>query len=120
MSWQIHCFENTVKISAKVAKAVYKADEDEGEFFSDPSEVTYEDHLQFNPDHSEHQDYLSSCPKIVEVLKKAKVEGRIAFMDIEQAQHPLGDYWAHEFDGKGGYRLLRGTAEVTWVAPPKE
>lgn len=119
MSWQIHCIENTVKITKKVAKAIYEVQRyegsDEGEFFYSADDVrTQEGTLYFNSDHCEHQDYLSTDKRIVDILKKAKVKGRVAFIDLEQGSDPAGDLWAHEFDGKGGYVKLRGEHNIVW------
>lgn len=114
MSWPIHCLVNTVRVSAKVARDIFKAPGAD-EFFYEVGDVTYDGRLHFNSDHSEHQDYLASCKGIVRVLKKHKVKGRVEFLDIEQGEEPYGSWWCHEFDGKGGYRFLQGRPEIKWV-----
>lgn len=124
MSWQIHCIENTVKISKKTAGGIYDVQRyegsGEGEFFCKPDDVRDKDgHLKFNSDHDEHQDYLSTSDEIVEVLRKAKAKGRVAFLDVEQGSTPTGDLWAHEFDGKGGYVRLIGKNTIVWTPEPK-
>lgn len=124
MSWQIHCVENTIKISPKMAKEIYEVqryeDSEEGEFFYSEEDVTYDGYLAFNSDHCEHQDFLSTSEEIVEVLKKHKAKGVVVFQDVEQASDAYGDYWKHEFDGKGGYKFYRGIAHVTWTEDTNE
>lgn len=116
MSWQIHCIENTVEVSEEVAQKIFSVGE--GEYFEEPSEVRFEGLLQFNSDHCEHQDYVSR-EEVIEILKAAKVKGRIAWMDVEQGGPDGVAYWAHEFDGKGGYKSLDGKAQIAWTEVPR-
>lgn len=124
MSWNIRCVENTVKISKKCAKDVYKAQcyggpESPGAFFNSPDEVTEEGFLFFNSNYNEDQDFLNR-EEIVDVLKKHKCKGVVVFRDVEQSDNPYGDYWMHEFDGKGGYEYYTGIATITWSRKGKD
>lgn len=106
MSWSIALLENTVEVSAKIAEELVKAQSYKGEFWSNGFEVTYKGKLYFNPDHSEHMDFLTD-EKLLEVLTKNKVEGRICFASLEGDNR--GEFWGYEFDGKGAVHALVGS-----------
>jgi hypothetical protein len=123
MSWQIHCIENTVKVSKKCIKEIYKAqlyDQDDpdggGHVFYAEDEVSDGSGLLFfNSDHCEHQDFISNNKNIRDILQKHKVRGVVAFQDVEQSSDAFGDYWKHVFDGEGGYKFYRGVATIQWT-----
>ncbi len=119
--WSIELLENDVKVPAKVAKKLYESScypgVDYGDTWDDLDSVLEDGHLFFNGDHFEHMDYLSNDPNLVEILKRAKVKGRILFRSTEGDN--AGEYWGHEFDGKGGYQMLIGTESITWSTGEK-
>ena len=69
MAWRIANIDNTVKVSAKVAKEIYKAtmyerdneedDWEDNEYYHNVDDVTYKGKLSFNPEHMEHGDYIN-------------------------------------------------------------
>jgi len=111
MSWSIDNLDNDVEISPELEKKILKAAKKHGS-----EELVEVDggYLVFNSDHCEHMDYIGgeASDWIVDLLKKAKVKGRITFRDTESCNPPA--YWGHEFDGKGGYVQLTGTEQITW------
>lgn len=112
MSWTIVEMENTVKVSKKVAKELFDAQEYEEEIWYEASEVVGKgDRLVFNRNHAEHMDYLDN-ESIQKILKKNRVKGRVCFGSLEGG---IADsFWGYEFDGLGGMVELRGG--ITWKA----
>lgn len=110
MSWSIGLIENTVRISQKVAKQLFKLQEDNktDELWYSEDDVVYEGKLQFNGDHMEHMDYIWR-EEVQSVLRKNKVEGSICFGSLEGDN--ADSFWGYRFDGKGGMRELKGTIE---------
>lgn len=108
MSWSISELENTVKITPKVAKELFKLQEDLAvdELWSDVDDVTYDGFLTFNGDHMEHMDFLWD-ENVQAVLRKNKVKGDICFGSLEGDNS--GSFWGYRFDGKGGMKELEGT-----------
>lgn len=121
MGWTINEFENnTLKLTKKQAKELYAAQAYEGEVWDYPDSILDDGgYLFFNSDHMEHMDYLSNNDGIVAKLREFKIQGRVLFCSHEGDN--AGEYWGHEFDGKGGYSPLVGkTGTITWVAAPAE
>jgi hypothetical protein len=107
MSWSIGLVTNTVKISSKCAKELFKAQKEDGsEIWYSPEEVTNKGKVTFNEDHMEWMDWLANNDKLVEILKKYKVEGDICFGSLEGDND--GEFWGYRFDGKGGMVKLKG------------
>jgi hypothetical protein len=115
MSWSIANLENTVEISKELSTELFKVGENYDIWYSE-DEVTWKGKLQFNPDHSEHMDYLQ-YEDIKQLLIQHKVEGRITFGSLEGDN--AGDFWGYEFyvngDGDGAMSLLTGRIEWTDV-----
>lgn len=107
MSWSIGLVENTVEISSKCAKELFKAQEKSGAgIWHSLEEVTYKGKVTFNPDHMEWMDWLGNNEDLVEILKKNKVKGDICFGSLEGDND--GEFWGYRFDGKGGMIELKG------------
>lgn len=110
MSWSIALLENSVAISKDVAQEIFLTDGHGGEHnWASPDDVCDRGKLYFNPDDDEHMDFMWD-EKIIEVLKKYKVEGRICFGSLEGDNR--GEFWGYEFDGKGNMEKLKGY--VAW------
>lgn len=106
MSWSIGLTENTVKISSKCAKELFKAQDEDNKVWYSPEEVAYNGKVTFNSDHMEWMDWLANNNDLVEVLKKHKVKGDICFGSLEGDND--GEFWGYRFDGKGGVTKLKG------------
>lgn len=122
MSWSIGLIVNTVKVSTKVAKELFKAQaydgEDEGDVWhSEDSVLDDEGHLYFDYDHMEHMDWLGVGDNLVDILKKNKVAGDVCFGSLEGDND--GSFWGYRFDGKGGMVQLEGKLVWTEEAPKK-
>lgn len=111
MGWSIENLVNEMKITAQCAKDLFEAQEYEEEIWYELKEVTHKGKLTFNPDHSEHMDYIH-LPHIQEVLLKHKVKGDICFGSLEGDN--AGQFWGYRFDGKGNVQNLEG--KLQWYA----
>jgi len=109
MGWHIEIIDNTVKVNKKLAKALFDSQDFKGEHWYDIEEVSYEGKLHFNYDHMEHMDWLWN-ENVQKVLCEAKVRGKVTFGSMDGDNS--GEFWGYEFDGKGGFRELKG--EVVW------
>jgi len=111
MSWSISKMENTVKVTPKIAKELWKLQEAGtiDELWYGEDEVAYESHLNFNGDHMEHMDYIWR-DEVQAILRKNKVKGDICFGSLEGDN--AGRFWGYRFDGKGGMVELNG--EIKW------
>ncbi len=112
MGWRIGIIKNTVEISKKCARALFKAQSPKGEIWNELEDVTYKGKLSFNDDHGEWMDFLGSGnnEKFIGVLKKHEAMGDICFGSLEGDN--AGSFWGYRFDGKGGMQKLIG--EVTY------
>ena len=108
--WSIAELENTITVTEECVKDLFEnGQEHEDEIWWSIEDVAYNDKLYFNPDHSEHMDYLWN-EKVQEILNKHKVEGRVCFADVEGDSS--GSFWGYRFDGQGNLENLKG--EVVW------
>ena len=109
--WSIEVIENTVEITKKCQKELWKAHKKSADdFWEDEEDVIYEGKLGFNSDHMEHMDYMWN-DYVQEVLKKNKAKGDICFGSLEGDDS--GSFWGYRFDGKGGMTDLEGT--IQWA-----
>lgn len=92
MSWQISLVRNTVKVCKECAQEVLKKVYWEGEL-SDIYESSGS--LLFYEDWMEHQDYI---PQVVDIFKKYKVSGDIAFCTTDGGPSLKNTVWIHQFD----------------------
>lgn len=102
MGWNIGLEKNTVEINNKIAKELFKIDEN---IWDSEEDVIYQNRLSFNPEHSEHMDYMWN-EKVQNILKKHKVEGQICFTSNEGDNS--GEAWGYEFDGQGNMFKIKG------------
>ena len=117
--WHIACIKNEVEIDEKIAKALLKCGADacySWDKEADPLDynVGFKDYdgkyrLFFNTDHFEHMDFVHE-KQVLTVLCKNKVKGDICFGSLEGDN--AGRNWGYRFDGKGGYKKLRGA--IVW------
>lgn len=110
MGWQIELTVNTVVVPHAAISELIAAQDYEEELWYHEDVLDDEGHLQFNPDHMEHMDYLGNNDKVIAVLKAARVKGDIFFQSLEGDD--AGSAWGYRFDGKGGMKLMKG--EVVW------
>lgn len=102
--WHIGEVVNQVEASEELAKDLRKWAENEwGEGEADY--LVYRGKIFFNPDHSEHMDFISD-KRVQRILKKHKVKGDICFGSLEGDN--AGTFWGYRFDGKGGMKKLTG------------
>jgi len=114
MSWKVHCFENTLRLTKKCAKELFKAqeysdeygDSEGGDVWYSVGDVTCGEFAYFNPDHSEHIDWIQDS-RLLEILLKHKVKGFVSFADFEGGGG--NEIWRWEFDGQGNVKQLKGT-----------
>lgn len=112
MSWTVAVTQNTLIVTKKCAKELFKVQGEDGDIWYHPDEVRDEDScVTVNSDAQEHIDWLANNPKLVEVLKKHKVKGDICFGSVEGDN--AGSFWGYRFDGLGGMKTLTG--EVTYT-----
>jgi len=118
MSWTIHLLKNTVRVTKKCSKELFKANlKNLCEYWYDADSVaTDEGILNFDPDHAEHMDYLADS-RITDILVKHKVEGDICFADLEGFETPA--FWGYHFDEKG-MALLEGSIAWNVLKPAGE
>lgn len=114
MSWSIAEITNTVEITPKVAKELFKLVKGGKveELWYSEDEVAYEGHLNFNIDHMEHMGHMDYVwqKEVQAVLRKNKVKGDICFGSLEGDNAET--FWGYRFDGKGGMVELNG--EIKW------
>jgi len=107
--WHIELIDNTVKVSKKLAKELFASQDYSGQHWEELDDVVSEGKLDFNYDHFEHMDFLWN-EDVQKVLCGAKVKGKVTFGSMDGDNS--GKFWGYEFDGKGGFRELKG--EVVW------
>lgn len=112
--WHIHEVVNTVLVDGACARALFDAQEYEGEVWDSVDEVTFKNTLYFNSDHMEHMDYVWRWWAI-DALCAHKVKGDICFLSEDGDN--AGDKWGYRFDGEGGVELLKGV--IAWVPDDK-
>jgi hypothetical protein len=108
MSWSIAELKNEVAITEECARDLVKVLQELCviEDHENESSVYQDGKLYFNPDHSEHMDYLHN-EEVLQVLKQHKVNGDICFGDVESEIC----FWGYSFN-QGKMTRLKG--EVVW------
>lgn len=118
MGWSIELMDNDLQIDASVAQKLFEAQDYRGHIWEHLEDVLHNGHLTFDHNSGEWADFLSNTSWAIKVLKKAKVQGRILWRSTEGDN--AGEYWGHEFDGKGGYTELVGEEHTTWKPRKKK
>lgn len=94
MGWQIATINNTIVLSDDCEAELNTLAETRGD-----DNYAYDNELEFNPDHMEHMDYLSSDQEIVDILLKHNAEGVVRFASVDGDN--AGTMWEHRFkDGE--------------------
>lgn len=127
MAWTINEIENTITITPELAAELNPIIAElcpdhfyeDGEPFTEHyvrnpetfrSEKTGMYAPYFNPDHSEHMDWLTQSEEVMRRMAAAGVEGRVCFGDLDSGTDD--PFWGVEF-ASGQYRKLTG--KVIWT-----
>ena len=112
MGWYISEAENTVALTDECIDELFEKrdtfycmdwDDRDSIFWTNRGGTKL---LYFSEDHMEHMDYLANNEKIIEIMQKHNLRGDICFESVEGDN--AGDKWGYRFDGKGGFKNLRG------------
>lgn len=111
MSWRINLIDNSLEITKKTAKKLFKESENQCDgLWYDKDDVINEDgFITFNSDHMEYMDYLWK-EEYIKILIKDKAKGVVTFCDFDGDNY--GTFWGYEFDGKGKFKKLKG--KLSW------
>jgi meiotically up-regulated gene 157 (Mug157) protein len=106
--WRVSCIENKIKVNKECALKIKEFREKNEYCELEMDDVVENGHLVFNEDHFEHIDYLNENG-LIKLLKHFKAKGRTTFGCLDGDQ--FGEFWGYEFDGKGGFKRLKGSLD---------